>query len=526
MGKSRRTIRARGENDKNKNKTSKTNKKSSRSAVSKKIILINGVGSKNVRSSSKTRKIKVKKVDYAKRCKNMKSHEFMREVYSKNLSNRVTRKFKKGVLKDKFFLNHKGNIGSINSGKWTNEMRRQYKIIRQKYGMKPKELNEFKSDYKCNMFRTITKNHNQIVIGVLSIPTTTGASLGATSYIPQSYVKWLEMHGARVVPIMFDIPKQIINVILNQIDGLLLIGGTIESIVVQKAHYRFLSTLRYIVNKITHFNLIGNHFPIFSICLGFQLLPMICDECSVDKISDNFVNHKKISFLRKYGPEPVKFLPVENRDMTVSPPMQDYFSKTDKDEIARDSCTAMIHNKSFIMNAKYMKEYNKYINVTATSSADGKQYVAAYQFKSLPFYGVQFHPEKVFYEHIQENIPHGSTAKMFSSKLCQMFMKECSKNYNIHVFGANDDANFFIENYDLLSRENAINILFPHRSKLFNTSMVGASYYFGRTDSTKSDILGVPMVSKSESVKPTNETELYRSIAVAKEREKDFHYPI
>jgi hypothetical protein len=116
-------------------------------------------------------------------------------------------------------------------------MRRQYKIIRDKYGMKSKELDEFKSDYKCNVFRMITKNHNQIVVGVLSIPTSSGASIGATSYIPQSYVKWLEMHGARVVPIMFDIPKQMINVLLNQIDGLLLIGGSIESLVIQKAHY-------------------------------------------------------------------------------------------------------------------------------------------------------------------------------------------------------------------------------------------------------------------------------------------------
>ena len=121
----------------------------------------------------------------------------------------------------------------------------------------------------------------------------------------------------------------------------------------------------------------------------------------------------------------------------------------------------MIHNKSFVIGAPYMKEYEKYVNVTATSGVKGKKYVAAYQFKSLPYYGVQFHPEKVFFEHLQENIPHGGIAKMFSSKLCKMFLKECSKNYNIHVFGVNDDANFFIENYDLLSRENAIKVLFP-----------------------------------------------------------------
>ena len=38
-----------------------------------------------------------------------------------------------------------------------------------------------------------------------------------------------------MVPIVFDIPKQMINIILNQMDGLLLIGGTIESAVVEKS---------------------------------------------------------------------------------------------------------------------------------------------------------------------------------------------------------------------------------------------------------------------------------------------------
>jgi len=487
----------------------------------RKVVLINGLGlgkktSGRNKLTKKNKKLRVTKVDYAKLCKNTKSHEFMREIYSKNLSNRMSKKYKKGYSRDKFFLNHKGNIGNINSDKWTTDMRRQYKIIRQKYGMKSKELKEFKSDYKCNMFRTITKNHNKLVIGVLSIPTTTGASLGATSYIPQSYVKWLEMHGARVVPITFDLPKQMINVILNQIDGLLLIGGTVESMVIQKDHYRFLSTLKYIVNKITQFNLIGNHFPIFSICLGFQLLPMICHEHDLGKISDGFVNNENISFLPTHGAEPVQFTPVEDRDMLVTKPMQEYFTSTEKKYIENSGSTAMIHNKSFLMGAPYMKEYEKYINVTATSRTDGKSYVAAYQFKSLPFYGVQFHPEKVFFEHIQEDIPHDAVAKMLSSKLCNMFLKECTKNYNIHVFGVNDDANFFIENYDLLSRETAIKVLFPHRSKLFNTSSINASYYFGRMDTIQSDVIRVPEISTSKSIKSNTDKELSEGIVMPK----------
>ena len=88
-----------GQTKKNNSKNTKIkNKKSTR-----KVIVMSGPGSKIRNNKVKTKKLKVKKVDYAKRCKNMKTHEFMREIYSKNLSNRVTKKFKKGYLKDKFF---------------------------------------------------------------------------------------------------------------------------------------------------------------------------------------------------------------------------------------------------------------------------------------------------------------------------------------------------------------------------------------------------------------------------------------
>lgn len=482
----------------------------------------------NKRKSNKTRKIRVRKVDYSKKCRNIKSDDFVRELYSKNISKRITQKFKKNYLRNKHFLNHRGNIDAIHTDMWTSDMRRQYKLIRNKYVMKDKEKDKFRNDYKCNIFRTITKNHKQLIIGVLSNPTMSSATLGATSYIPQSYVKWLEMHGARVVPIMYDIPKQMINVLLNQIDGLLLIGGTIESIIIEKDHYRYLSTLKYIVDKITHFNLIGNHFPIFSICLGFELLLMVTNESDISKISNRFVNNKSISFLRKYGSSSMRFTPVIDKDMLVTRPMQEYFTEKEKKMIEKEPSVAMIHNKSFIIGSSYMKEYEKFINITGISSHSGKNYISSYQFKSLPYYGVQFHPEKVYFEHIQEDIPHNETSKMFSTKLCKMFLKECSKNYNIHVFGVNDDANFFIENYDLLSRENAIKVLFPHKSKLYNTSMLGSSYYFGRLDSIKSDIIDLENTSKNKSIKYEVPNKIYNLIQNEKNKEKEnnFSYTI
>ena len=123
---------------------------------------------------------------------------------------------------------HRGNIHNV--GKWTPEMKRRYKTLKLRYSMKPntKEWEEFKKLTKCNITRHITLNNNVRVIGILSTPTYTDASLGATSFIPQSYVKWAELHGARVIPIQYDLPLPVINAILEQINGLVLIGGIIE----------------------------------------------------------------------------------------------------------------------------------------------------------------------------------------------------------------------------------------------------------------------------------------------------------
>jgi anthranilate/para-aminobenzoate synthase component II len=497
---------------------SKNTKRLNNKSKTKKIIL-------NGQNKNKKKNItyKVKKTDYTKDCYDMSGFEFNKFLRSKLLHKRVPDKFKQ-ENNIKLLLNHRGSINAINSGKWNQQMRQNYKKIKDKFSMKPnsKEWIDFREKFKCNVFRNIESTKNTRVIGVLSIPTNTGATLGATSYIPQSYVKWAELHGARIVPIQYDLPIPIINGLLNQINGLLLIGGTIEGHVVEKNHYKFLSALKYIVKKITHFNLIGNHFPIFSICLGFELLPIIAMYEDVSDHSDCFINHKQISIFRDVGSAKMKFTKVskeEEKSMLCDAPSK-YFTKEEINNIENQDNVYMFHNKSFVMGEKYMKQYDKFLKVTGTTKKNGKDYVSMYQFLSLPFYGVQFHPEKIIYEWLQEGIPHNNEAIMFSKRLCEIFMFECDKNYNTNILAGNNDTNFFIENYDLLSRDNAIKILYPHDTTNINLSMMGASYYFGRTDNIKSEYLNVPRTTLEKSIKSNDEEKIAKLIEEQKKKEK------
>jgi len=45
------------------------------------------------------------------------------------------------------------------------------------------------------------------------------------SFIPASYVKYLEMAGARVVPIYYDAPKEYYDNLLTKLNGVLFTGG-------------------------------------------------------------------------------------------------------------------------------------------------------------------------------------------------------------------------------------------------------------------------------------------------------------
>ena len=51
-------------------------------------------------------------------------------------------------------------------------------------------------------------------IGILSIPMTASYQKNTHSYLPASYVKWVEMNNARVIPIPYDTPKGALDMIL------------------------------------------------------------------------------------------------------------------------------------------------------------------------------------------------------------------------------------------------------------------------------------------------------------------------
>ncbi|KAH9723322.1 gamma-glutamyl hydrolase 2 [Citrus sinensis] len=114
--------------------------------------------------------------------------------------------------------------------------------------------------------------NNRPVIGILSHPGD-GASgrlnnSKNASYIAASYVKFVESAGARVIPLIYNEPEEILFEKLKLVNGVLLTGGWAK-----KGLY--FQIVEKIFKKILEKNDAGEYFPLYAICLGFELISMI-----------------------------------------------------------------------------------------------------------------------------------------------------------------------------------------------------------------------------------------------------------
>ena len=141
--------------------------------------------------------------------------------------------------------------------------------------------------------KKIPKMFHHPTVGILSIPMTVTYHKNTHSYLPASYVKWIEMNNARVIPIPYDTPIGALDMILNQVNGVLFIGGQVDHGMISEEYVHFMEAFKHIVNHAKKSNNQNNYFPLFSICLGFEVLGMMGEP--VQKIINKFTTLKGLS---------------------------------------------------------------------------------------------------------------------------------------------------------------------------------------------------------------------------------------
>ena len=322
------------------------------------------------------------------------------------------------------------------------------------------------------------RKNNSVVIGIVSAPVIKPYMTKVSSYIPQSYVKWIEMSGAQVIPLQYDLPKPILSGFLNQLSGVLWIGGGIEN---KKTHTEkqfkaFIGTLHFIYQYIKKQNDIGNVYPIWGTCIGFEILALMGMYASADSLGHDFYHGRNIQKITKKGSGVLQFT------NEVSSLAKAFPVKMRK-EMAVKPVTYHIHDLGFNMKGKSVPKMKKYLDVLAVEYTDKSkvQFMNAFKYKEYPFYGVIFHPEKPPFEWIPKGIPHNALAVKTSTILSRFFIGLCRKNFNIWI-GGRFPTDYMIYNYNLYSRQQSLKLLDPKDSYLKNFSEIVTTYYFGNVD--------------------------------------------
>ncbi|CAJ1957617.1 unnamed protein product [Sphenostylis stenocarpa] len=257
--------------------------------------------------------------------------------------------------------------------------------------------------------------YNQPVIGIVSHPGdgASGRLSNATgsSYIAASYVKFVEASGARVVPLIFNEPPEKLLKKLELVNGVLFTGGWAKSGL-------YFETVTKIFKKILEKNDAGDHFPLYAVCLGFELITMIISQdndileefsASNQASTIQFVENAKIeeSVFQRFPPELLRKMSTD--------------------------CLVMQNHRYGISPGKLLdnRKLSSFFEILTTcTDEDDKVYVSTVRSRNYPVTGFQWHPEKNAFEWGSPRIPHTEDAIQITQYAANFLVSEARKSIN------------------------------------------------------------------------------------------------
>ncbi|XP_061623700.1 gamma-glutamyl hydrolase isoform X2 [Phyllopteryx taeniolatus] len=249
-----------------------------------------------------------------------------------------------------------------------------------------------------------------------------------STYIPASYVKYIESAGSRVMPIRLTLTTAEYGNIFSRINGLLLIGGASN---LETSDFARVSKIFY--QLALKANEAGDHFPVWGTCLGMQLLTVLVS------------GH---NFLTKATAENVAS-PLNLTRAAFSSRMFAGFPQELMKALQKEPLTGQFHHYGLTLKAfKQNLELQDFFSLISTNVGEnGVNFISTLEGKKYPFYGVQWHPEvNCFQWDSRKNFPHLPHAIQLSSLLAQFFVNEGRRS--LHNFDdPKEEALTLIYNY-------------------------------------------------------------------------------
>lgn len=270
--------------------------------------------------------------------------------------------------------------------------------------------------------------NNQPIIGILSLPLHPYENfpVNGTTYIATSYVNYLEMSGARVVPIRVDHSYSELDYLFTRLNGILFTGGSADfwvnssSVPVLTPDYAAKGC--YLYNKVKQANDQGSFYPLWGTCLGFELLH-VCANNQFGTIG-NFNGEPSYTQVSQ-------FLPAANTS-TIFNTLDPNWSQRVMNIMSTKNVSLLSHSHGISPQAyaQYPALGQMYKVLSYMNDKSGSTFVGMIEGVKYPIYGTQFHPEKNLFEWNQASIPHFYEAVEMSQFLSNFFVSQTRKNLN------------------------------------------------------------------------------------------------
>lgn len=273
---------------------------------------------------------------------------------------------------------------------------------------------------------TINGTHNGVKLGRRR------NQVGNYSYIAASYVKWVEMGGARAVPILYNEPEEVLIKKFKAVNGLLFPGGGTNL-----EEGPFLTTARKLWKMALAENDEGRNFPVQGTCMGMELLTVLVSE------DPNILELN--AFDSQNYPSPLNFVGdwAKNRSMFAWM-SEELLKKVEEERITMENHEDGTSVERFFSN----KKLRNFFDVLTTSpDKKGKVYVSTIAAKQYPVFATQWHPEKNAFEWGLDGIPHSAEAVAVTQASSNHFVSEARK-CGSHSPSSNEELDdFLIYNY-------------------------------------------------------------------------------
>ncbi|KAH3864030.1 gamma-glutamyl hydrolase A-like isoform X2 [Dreissena polymorpha] len=271
-------------------------------------------------------------------------------------------------------------------------------------------------------------NNVRPIIGVLAQESDYNDLEYGDTYISADYFQYIEMAGARAVPVFVRKDDEYYSKMVQSLNGILFPGGDVGLISSYMA-----KAAQAIYKQAIETNDAGHYFPLWGTCQGFQLLTALTagknllTNASAEDVALplDFVNGFRSS--RLYGS-----LPAD---------IYEYLSTM--------NVTENFHHYGITPETMELTDslYSFYNILSTNLDVHGKRFVSSFEAKHYPFYGTQFHPEKVSFQwNTNYHINHGPEAIKVGQYFANFLVAEARKSDN-HFAAESDEISAMIENY-------------------------------------------------------------------------------